>query len=185
MKIILHLLAAIGLAVFAGSAGARADSVPPSLAPSTVAPTIAELHARSAGADLDRLREDVLALADLAEAHIADAGLVPALDAFEAVPWKRQANGLHIWGVTTGGISWYDVGHPDLVGIDVSNITDIEGRHWARLARASAQGTGEKVFGLVFPHPETNRSAQGLHTCFMLTDGERILCAGGFVDEER
>ncbi|WP_349360730.1 hypothetical protein [Stappia sp.] len=185
MKNILHLLAATGLAVVAGSLGVRAESVPPRPETSTSTPSIEEINARSAGADLDRLREDVLALADLAEAHIKHAGLVPALDAFEAAPWKRKANGLHIWGVTTGGISWYDVGHPDLVGIDVSNITDIEGRHWARLARASADGTGEEVFGLVFPHPETNRSAQGLHTCFLLPDGERILCAGGFVDEER
>ncbi|WP_029056918.1 hypothetical protein [Stappia stellulata] len=144
--------------------------------------TIEQLQARTAGSTLEDLRRDVVQLAVLARKFVADKGLVEALDAFKETPWRRKANGLHVWGVTVSGVSWYDVGHPDLVGIDVSNITDIEGRYWARLARESADGSGAEVFSLLFPHPETGLSARGLHTCFLLKDGQRILCAGGFKD---
>lgn len=144
--------------------------------------TIKDLFEQDAGDDLDQLEADVVRLAALARTFIETEGLASALDNFKKKPWKRKANGLHIWGVTVSGMSWYDVGHPDLVGIDVSNITDIEGRYWARLARASADGSGQQVFSLLFPHPETGLSARGLHTCFLLKDGHRILCAGGFRD---
>jgi hypothetical protein len=140
------------------------------------------LAGRAAGADLDLVRGDVVELADLARRHIDEAGLETALKDFLSAPWKRPANGLHLWGVTTDGVSWFDTGHPELIGIDVSNITDIEGRFWTQLAEASARGTGDKVFLLLFPHPRTARSAVGYHTCFMLGDGERILCAGAFED---
>jgi hypothetical protein len=149
------------------------------------AETIEDLHASVSGSDLAELQKDVVRLATLARRHIDAVGLAEALDDFRQKPWKRKANGLHVWGVTVSGMSWYDVGHPDLVGIDVSNITDIEGRYWARLAKASANGSGEKVFSLLFPHPETGLSARGLHTCFLLKDGQRILCAGGFEDARR
>ncbi|SDU07749.1 hypothetical protein [Stappia sp. ES.058] len=146
---------------------------------------IENLHARTAGLNSEALRRDVVELARLARRHVETEGLVVALDEFKRKPWKRQANGLHIWGVTMSGLSWYDVGHPDLVGIDVRNITDIEGRYWARLARESAEGSGARVFSLLFPHPETELSARSLHTCFLLKDGQRILCAGGFEDVPR
>lgn len=146
------------------------------------AETIERLHARDSGSELEELQKDVVRLATLARKHIDAVGLAKALGDFKRTPWKRKANGLHVWGVTVSGMSWYDVGHPDLVGIDVSNITDIEGRYWARLAKGSADGSGKKVFSLLFPHPETGLSARGLHTCFLLKDGQRILCAGGFED---
>jgi hypothetical protein len=147
--------------------------------------TIEDLQAGDAGSNLEELQKDVVRLAALARMHIKSDGLSVALEDFKQRPWKRQANGLHMWGVTASGMSWYDVGHPDLVGIDVSSITDIEGRYWARLAKESADGSGEKVFSLLFPHPETDLSARGLHTCFLLEDGQRILCAGGFEDVPR
>lgn len=140
------------------------------------------LHARSAGADLDLLRAQVVELAELARRHIETAGLETALEDFRSPPWLREANGLHLWGVTTAGVSWFDTGHPDLIGIDASNITDIEGRFWTQLAVASALDMGEKVFLLLFPHPRTQKSAIGFHTCFMLEDGERVLCAGAYED---
>lgn len=143
------------------------------------------IHARSAGADLDAVRRDVGELAALAEKHIGDKGLRQALKDFGTAPWVRDANGLHLWGVTVSGVSWFDTGHPELVGIDVSNITDIEGRFWAKLAVRSALGTGDKVFLLLFPHPKTGKSAVGFHSCFALEDGERVLCAGAFEDASR
>lgn len=146
---------------------------------------VAEIHGRSAGADLDAVRRDVRELAALAEKHIDDKGLREALSDFGDAPWVRDANGLHLWGVTVSGVSWFDTGHPELVGIDVSNITDIEGRFWAKLAVQSALGTGDKVFLLLFPHPKTGRSAVGFHSCFALEDGERVLCAGAFEDASR
>ncbi|WP_067333447.1 hypothetical protein [Stappia indica] len=148
-------------------------------------PTVAAartLAARDAGGDLELVRRDVVELAELARTHIGNKGLDTALKDFQSEPWVREANGLHLWGVTTKGVSWFDTGHPELIGIDVSNITDIEGRFWTQLAEASARSTGEKVFLLLFPHPKTARSAVGYHTCFMLEDDERILCAGAFED---
>lgn len=146
---------------------------------------IGAVHARSAGADLEAVRRDVGDLAALAEKHIGDQGLRQALKDFGDAPWVREANGLHLWGVTVSGVSWFDTGHPELVGIDVSNITDIEGRFWAKLAVQSALGTGDKVFMLLFPHPKTGKSAVGFHSCFALEDGERVLCAGAFEDASR
>lgn len=166
---------AVALAI---SAAAVADSNPQE----TTLEAATALSARAAGSDLELVRGDVVELADLARRHIREAGLDAALKDFLSAPWKREANGLHLWGVTTRGVSWFDTGHPELIGIDVSNITDIEGRFWTQLAEASARGTGEKVFLLLFPHPKTARSAVGYHTCFMLDDDERILCAGAFED---
>lgn len=168
------------LAAFAVLPGAAlADSDPQQ---QTTLDAAAALAGRAAGSDLERVRGDVVELADLARRHIDEAGLDAALKDFLSPPWTREANGLHLWGVTTDGVSWFDTGHPELVGIDVSNITDIEGRFWTQLAEASASGTGDKVFLLLFPHPRTARSAAGYHTCFMLDDDERILCAGAFED---
>lgn len=144
---------------------------------------VTSLHARAAGSDLEALQRDVTDLAALARRHVQAVGLDAALADFGAAPWKRDANGLHLWGVTADGLSWFDAGHPDLVGANVNNITDIEGRFWASLAKQSADGTGEAVFSLLFLHPRTGRSARGLHTCFFLQDGQRILCAGAFQDD--
>ena len=155
--------------------------VPASMAGATT--RIEELHARSAGSKLTKLRVDVVALRDLARSHIALVGVTAAVRSFMRAPWRREANGLHIWGITMSGVSWFDAGHPELVGMDIASFTDIEGRVFARLARSSADGSGRKVFQLVFPHPLTGRSAKGLHSCFFLKDGNRILCAGGFEDE--
>lgn len=171
LTVALSLLVALPAAAFAEADGA--------LSPVAAAEA---LHARTAGADLDLVRSHVVELAELARRHIDEAGLETALEDFRNPPWLREANGLHLWGVTTAGVSWFDTGHPELVGIDVSNITDIEGRFWTQLAVASALETGEKVFLLLFPHPKTAKSAIGFHTCFMLEDGERVLCAGAFED---
>jgi len=147
-------------------------------------PEIDSLATRSAATDLATLREDVEALADLAEAHVWDVGLRQALVDFRTAPWRRDANALHVWGVTRAGVSWFDAGHPEVVGLDVSFMTDLEGRPWARLAVESADRTGESVFRLSYPHPETGRAAPSLHRCFALADGQRVLCAGAFVDRE-
>ncbi|WP_249689684.1 hypothetical protein [Stappia sp. WLB 29] len=174
---------AVRIAMLAAAAvlpgAALADSDPQQ---QTTLDAAAALAGQAAGSDLERVRGDVVELADLARRHIDEAGLDAALKDFQSPPWLREANGLHLWGVTTAGVSWFDTGHPELVGIDVSNITDIEGRFWTQLAEASARGTGDKVFLLLFPHPRTARSAVGYHTCFMLDDDERILCAGAFED---
>ncbi|WP_428696797.1 hypothetical protein [Stappia sp.] len=168
--------------VFAVAAAIQAGAVPGARADTGGIETV---HARSAGPDLDAVRRDVGDLAVLAQKHIGEAGLRQALKDFSGAPWVRDANGLHLWGVTVSGVSWFDTGHPELVGIDVSNITDIEGRFWAKLAVQSALGTGDKVFLLLFPHPKTGKSAVGFHSCFALEDGERVLCAGAFEDASR
>ena len=49
--------------------------------------------------------------------------LAKAPDDFKKKPWKRNANGLHVWGVTVSGMSWYDVGHPDLVAFKTYTTT--------------------------------------------------------------
>ena len=130
-----------------------------------------------------QMRADVEELAELAKTHVAQVGPSQAVRNFADTKWTRLANGLHLWGVTITGESWFDTGHPELVGTNASAMSDIEGRNWARLARASAEGTGERVFALVFPHPRTRRSAVGYHTCFLMPDRIRILCAGAFEDE--
>jgi hypothetical protein len=153
-----------------------------SAAPAHAGADVRELHQRAAGADLGQLRADVEELADLARTHIAAIGLRQAVLDFSGAPWKRHANGLHLWGVTRSGMSWFDAGHPDIVGLDVAGMTDIEGRNWWRLAIASAEGSGEAVFKILFPHPESGRAAAGFHTCFLLDDQQRVLCAGAFED---
>ena len=140
------------------------------------------LDQQSAKNDLQLLSAHVQDLARFAREHIEDVGLAAALKEFVDQPWKRSANGLHLWGVTTSGISWFDAGHPELVGLDVSAMSDLEGRLWAQMAVASATGSGEAQFQLLFPHPITSRAAKGLHSCFMLADGQRVLCAGAFLD---
>ncbi len=169
----------VSVALLAGLP-ASADDVP-----KTAVAGAEAVFARAAGADLDAVRRDVSELATLAERHIAEAGLRKALTDFAGAPWVREANGLHLWGVTVSGVSWFDTGHPELVGIDVSNITDIEGRLWADLAVKSARNEGDKLFLLLFPHPKTAKSAIGYHSCFLLEDGERVLCAGAFEDASR
>ena len=79
-------------------------------------------------------------------------------------------------------MSWFDAGHPDVVGLRVSGMTDLEGRDWSRLAIESAQGSGERVFMLVYPHPQTMTAARSFHQCFLLADHQRVLCAGAFGD---
>jgi hypothetical protein len=143
---------------------------------------VTNLFERCAGSDLGRVRSDVEELAGLARQHIAAVGLRQAMQDFAGAPWKRHANGLHLWGVTRSGMSWFDAGHPDLVGLDVSGMTDIEGRNWWQLAIDSAQATGAVTFKLLFPHPESGRAAAGFHTCFLLDDQQRVLCAGAFAD---
>lgn len=154
------------------------------LPPASANASIAGLYQRSAGSDLAQVGSNVTELADLAQKHIAEAGLGKAMLDFAAAPWRRHANGLHLWGVTISGMSWFDAGHPDLVGLDVSGMTDIEGRNWWQLAVDSANGSGAATFEILYPHPDTGRAARGLHTCFMLEDRQRVLCAGAFEDPD-
>lgn len=143
-----------------------------------------DLHGRSAGTDIERIAEDVRELAALAEAHIDEVGLGKAVRDFQEEPWIREANGLHLWGVTVGGTHWFDAGHPEFVGLQVSEMSDIEGRYWAKMVIDSATGTGPKLFEILFPHPRSGKAARGFHQCFMLDDGQRALCAGAFQDIE-
>jgi hypothetical protein len=152
------------------------------VAPGGAVGDVAHLFERAAGSDLSRVESDVEELAGLARAHLEAVGLGQAMVDFAAPPWRRHANGLHLWGVTRSGMSWFDAGHPDVVGLDVSGMTDIEGRNWWQLAIGSAEGSGAATFKLLFPHPESGRAALGMHTCFPLEDRQRVLCAGAFQD---
>jgi hypothetical protein len=145
-------------------------------------PGVKTLHAADAGADLTVAKDHAGALLKLARAHIAAVGLDRALKDFVATPWRRRANGLHLWGVTRDGESWFDAGHPELVGLNTIDMTDLAGNNWVRLGVASATGEGAAFFLLTFPHPETHRAARGWHTCFMLDDDHRLLCAGASED---
>lgn len=163
----------VGVLLFAVAASpTRAD----------LAAEVAALHAERAEDDREAIREQIGRLAALARRRIAEVGLEAALGEFMADPWRRDANGLHLWGVTRTGVSWFDAGHPELVGLDVSEMSDIEGRNWSRLAWESGAGTGARVFDILFPHPMTQRSTRGLHECWLVGAGDRVLCAGGFAD---
>ena len=142
------------------------------------------LQAGAAGTDGAAVRGDVQALAELARKHLRTVGLRQALEDFRSRPWQRDANALHLWGVTRSGMHWFDAGHPEIIGLDVSEMADIEGRVWFDMAIASAEGTGEAVFELLFPHPRHGRAARNLNRCFLLEDGERVLCAGAYVDNK-
>lgn len=143
---------------------------------------IDELQAGSSGADVVAVRADVEALADLAQRHLQTVGVKQALQDFLGAPWHRNANALHLWGVTTRGMHWFDVGHPEIIGLDVSQMADIEGRLWFDLAIASASGDGPATFEMHFPHPNHGRAALNINHCFFLEDRERVLCAGGYED---
>lgn len=154
------------------------------LAGAASAESIHALHAKDAGADFNELRAHVEELAALAEEHVAEVGLAQALEDFRSPPWRRVANGLHVWGVDRDGVSFFDAGHPEMEGVDMSEMSDIDGRSWFRLAWASAGGRGDEIFMIVFPHPETYQAARSLGRCFALDDDRRALCSGGFVDSE-
>ncbi len=172
-----------GSTAFAMDADQRSASGTAQLSAGEIERRRTKLRTQSAGASASRLRADVIELAKLAKAHVADVGPSQAVRDFADREWTRLANGLHLWGVTMTGESWFDMGHPELVGTNASAMSDIEGRYWARLARESAEGTGKAVFSLVFPHPRTRQSATGYHTCFLMPDRIRILCAGAFEDK--
>lgn len=148
------------------------------------AATIEELHEMSAGNDFARLTEQVRLLAELAQSEIETHRVEAVTDKFRKKPWRRIANGLHLWGVTSNGVAWFDAGHPELEGLDVSEMSDLHGRNWSALAVASADGTGSEVFEITFPHPVLKRAARGLHTCFRIKETDRVLCAGAFLDSE-
>ena len=149
------------------------------LHPLPVGEAVRVLHERPAARTPEALERDVDARAILAERRLAAGDLATALEAFEAPPWRREANALHLWGVNTRGVSWFDAGHPAVVGLDVSEMTDLEGRNWWEMALASARGAGP--FSLLFPHPRSGHAARSIHRCFALADGQRVLCAGGFL----
>ncbi len=146
--------------------------------------TVEKLYQTSAGHDLVKLRAQVEEMAHLAKAEVEAHGVDEATKAFRKSPWHRAANGLHIWGVTTQGISWFDAGHPELEGLNVSEMSDMHGRNWAQLALASADGSGDKTFEITFPHPTLKTAARGLHNCFKVKSSDRVLCAGAFLDGE-
>jgi hypothetical protein len=146
--------------------------------------TVEQIYKVGAGGNIDLLKEHVQQLAELAQVEIDEKGLEPSVTSFRQAPWRRKANGLHLWGVTTDGVAWFDAGHPELEGLVVSEMSDLHGRSWPQLAVASADGSGAKVFEITFPHPEEKRAARGFHQCFMVKDTNRVLCAGGFLDDE-
>jgi hypothetical protein len=148
------------------------------------ADSIKTLHETTAGNNIGMLRSHVEEMARLAKAEIEAKGADAAMKSFRSPPWRRDANGLHLWGVTTEGLSWFDAGHPELEGLDVSEMSDMHGRNWAQLAVSSADGTGDKTFEITFPHPTRKTAARGLHNCFFIKDSDRILCAGAFLDGE-
>ena len=145
---------------------------------------VLDVYARSAGKDLTKIGRDVGELAALAESHIANVGLGKAIRDFQEDPWVREANGLHLWGVTVSGTHWFDAGHPEFVGLKVDEMSDIEGRFWAKMAIHSATGEGPSRFEILFPHPKSGKAARNIIQCFMLDDGERALCASAFEDRD-
>jgi hypothetical protein len=154
-----------------------------SLASSAVAYAgVLDIYERSAGKDIEKITQDVSEFAVLAEAHIDNVGLGNAIRDFQKDPWIRDANALHLWGVTMTGTHWFDAGHPEFVGLQVSEMSDIEGKLWAEMAVASATGEGPKSFQILFPHPRTGKAARNVIQCFLLEDGERVLCASAFED---
>ncbi|MGH1478101.1 MAG: hypothetical protein ACRBM6_05120 [Geminicoccales bacterium] len=72
-------------------------------APTAAFSGVLDLYERSAGTDLKRISHDVGELAALAESHIANVGRGTATRNFQEVPSIREANGLHLWGVTVSG----------------------------------------------------------------------------------
>jgi hypothetical protein len=148
------------------------------------ADTLETLYQSSAGNDMGKLRQQVEVLAQLAKAEIDVQGIEAAKTAFRNAPWRRDANGLHLWGVTHAGVAWFDAGHPELERLVVSEMSDLNGLSWPQLALASADGSGEKTFEIIFPHPVLKRAAKSLHQCFPIKDSDRVLCAGAFLDNE-
>ena len=148
------------------------------------AETLEALYQSSAGNDMGKLRQQVEVLAQLAQAEIDAQGIETAKTAFRNAPWRRNANGLHLWGVTRTGVAWFDAGHPELERLVVSEMSDLNGLSWPQLALASADGSGEKTFEIIFPHPVLKRAAKSLHQCFPIKDSDRVLCAGAFLDNE-
>lgn len=146
--------------------------------------SLGELATADAKDDLAVLETHVTGLLELARAHVDAVGLAQALADFDHPPWRRDANALHVWGLTLSGVHWYDAGHPELVGLNVTQMSDLEGVRWAELAVEAATGIGEPVFRIVYPHPSTHRAATGLQSCVLLTDGERALCTGAFEDPQ-
>jgi len=146
--------------------------------------TLAELAEADAKDDLVVLETHVTGLLELAYAHVEEVGLAKALADFDNAPWRRDANALHVWGVTLSGVHWYDAGHPELVGLNVTQMSDLEGVRWAELAVEAATGAGDPVFRIVYPHPSSLRAATGLQSCVLLKDGERALCTGAFEDPQ-
>ncbi|MEZ5930945.1 MAG: hypothetical protein R3F54_03170 [Alphaproteobacteria bacterium] len=122
--------------------------------------SVLDIYNRFAGEDLARVRQDVHELAAAAEADIDNVGLGNAIVDFQKEPWRRKANGLHIWGVKVDGMSWFDAGHPELVGLQVGEMRDIEGRHWADMAIQSTTGTGPRTFEILYPHPRSGKAAR-------------------------
>jgi hypothetical protein len=146
--------------------------------------TIEALYQSSAGNDMGKLRQQVEELAQLAKAEIDAHGIEAAKTVFRNAPWRRHANGLHLWGVSSTGIAWFDAGHPELERLVVSEMSDLNGLSWPQLALASANGSGEKTFEITFPHPVLKRAAKSLHQCFPIKDSDRVLCAGAYMDSE-
>lgn len=148
------------------------------------ADTIEKLYESSAGNDMDKLRQQVEELAQLAKAEIGAQGIEAAKTAFRKAPWRRDANELHLWGVTSTGIAWFHAGHPELERLVVSEMSDLNGLSWPQLALASANGSGAKTFEITFPHPVRKIAARSLHQCFPVKASDRVLCAGAFLDSE-
>ena len=151
---------------------------------SAKAGNVEALYAASAGDDIAKLRQQVEEFAELAKAEVDAKGIEAAKDQFRNAPWRRQANGLHLWGVTRTGVAWFDAGHPELERLVVSEMSDLNGLSWPQLALASADGSGEKTFEITFPHPVLKRAAKSLHQCFPIKDSDRVLCAGAFLDSK-
>lgn len=154
----------------------------PSQSPAFALSSQFDLQSRSAGTDIDLIGQDVNELAALARNHIDEVGLGTAVRDFQDDPWKHEANGLHLWGVTVTGTHWFDAGHSEFAGLQVNEMSGIQGRHWAKMAIDSATGDGPKRFEILFPHPKSGKAARGFHECFMLDDGQRTLCAGAYQD---
>ena len=148
------------------------------------ASTIETLYQSSAGTDMGKLKQQVEELATLAKAEIDAHGLEAAKTVFRNPPWRRDANGLHLWGVSSTGVAWFHAGHPELERLVVSEMSDLNGLSWSQLALASANRSGEKTFEITFPHPVLKRAAKSLHQCFPIKNSDRVLCAGAYVDSE-
>jgi len=146
-----------------------------------VASDINELHTQNSGSDLHKLEDESLKLLELAFEHIDRVGLGQALIDFRNSPWKREANQLHIWGMTDQKVDWYDAGHQEYEGISFDGVPDLNGLMFADEVLKHVHEEKPMITHMVFPHPVTTIPSDAMVVCKFLLD-DKHLCTGAFLE---